>query len=200
MLGLVGNARWAVQQLIHTVEINPRSSSWAIPQAAAKVAFITGLFFAHVAHVNGMTEFKRACIALSLVSLAASYAFRQLFLADQANAKLTKTVETTDQANANLTKTVLTSVNKIAILERNLYLVKNQASRGQGEATKKQIQPAVQLVVSISPAVESDESDTETPDTVVEVNQDLNKVADDGAGVEGKGAPSNNQAAFEDLD
>ncbi len=86
MSGLIGNALWAARQFIHAIEINPWSSSWAIPQSAAKMSLIAGLFFAHVAHVNSMTEFKAACIALSLVSLAASYAFRKLFLADQIRA------------------------------------------------------------------------------------------------------------------
>lgn len=134
-------------ELAYAAEINPWSSPWAIPQAATKVSLVTGLFFTYVAHANGMTEFKRACVALSFISLAASYAFRKLFKADQAIAHLTKELKVAnhqiDKLQGSLTNQFMrtsTLVEQKAQAERNLAKLK-----GAVEAASRNQTPEKQL-------------------------------------------------------
>ncbi len=219
MSGLVGNALWATQEFIHTIEINPRSSTWAIPQSVAKVSFITSLFFAHVAHVNGMTEFKRACIALSLVSLAASYAFRKLFLSDQIIAAKDASIKLIAEQNIALGKE-LTALKTEAQKEKEepskktgkeqlladsaLELAKSNeaASAPQTpiETTEASAPQALIITAESStpqtPIITAESSQVATPNTIVSVDNDL-EVPAAAPNAEKNGTPEN-EAHVED--
>ena len=78
-MSAVGNFDcWGLRQLAHAVEVN-RSGPWLYPNLLSKVACLAAGYLAYDAPSN---DLKKAYIACSLASLAANYAFRQVWLSD----------------------------------------------------------------------------------------------------------------------